>query len=300
MTISKANCTQEELVEELQKIFTARMKQNNRLIIKAYVNDNKTIKMNFEIPETEETFDIEIVSKKDNEKYLNITSLIGKNENASGQRISLYKKQEDANVKTKIELQKIYKNKINQKFNVHLDTKGTVNSKKFSTDINILYSNHDGEFKANIENALNFDITPEIEELNNENCLFIDTISNEELLLTRDAIKQKTMDVLKEKNRNLNIIQMNTDNSVVEQTQQNTNAEENLEAKNQVKQALIQTISDKMREYLNNGTELKIEDLEDLQIPNYEVEISISSNLAIITVNGYKFKLDSDFNLSDS
>jgi len=55
-----------------------------------------------------------------------------------------------------------------------------------------------------------------------------------------------------------------------------------------------------MRQYLDQGNNLRIQDLEGLQIPGYEVNISISPNLAIITVNGYRFNLDSDFNLSDS
>ena len=55
-----------------------------------------------------------------------------------------------------------------------------------------------------------------------------------------------------------------------------------------------------MGEYQSSGGQLTLEDLRELQIPGYEVQISISSNLAIINVNGFNFKLDSEFNLSDS
>lgn len=299
-TGAKANCTQEELVEKLQNILAEKIEQNNTLVVKMYVSNGQTIKMNFEFPETQESFDIEIISKGDNEKYLNITVLTGEGDDAAGHAISLYKKNADADIKTKIYINKIYKNKINQKTNINLETKGTLNSKKYTTDIELVYSDSDGEFKTEIENSLNFDVTPEITELNNDNCLFIDTISSEELLLTRDAIKQKTLDVLREKNRNLNIIDINNANSVVQQIEQNNTEPEDTAAKEEAKQILIQTISNKMREYLDAGTELKIEDLEGLEIPGHEVNISISSNLAIISVNGYKFKLDSDFNLSDS
>ncbi len=87
---------------------------------------------------------------------------------------------------------------------------------------------------------------------------------------------------------------------IVQQTEQPSVNPENEAAKQQVKDVLIQTLRDKMREYLDQGTNLTIEDLEDLAIPDYEVQVSISSNLAIITVNGYRFSLDSEFNLSDS
>ena len=117
--------------------------------------------------------------------------------------------------------------------------------------------------------------------------------------MTIEAIKQKALEVLREKNRNLNIVDLNNSNSIVKQTEQNSMTEEELALKEQAKQALIKNIADKMRDYQNEGKNLKIEDLQGLEIPGYQVQISISSNLAIITVNGYQFNLDSDFNLSD-
>lgn len=297
---AKANCSQEELLEMVQNILQEKIKENNRLTIKMYVSDEKIVKLNFELSETPESLDFEFVSKSDNEKYLFITALKGKDDSASGYRVTLYKKNEDAVVKTKININKVHRNKINQKMVIDLQTKGTTNSKKYTTTVDVAYSDNDGEFKVALENALNFDTNPEIEELNQENCLFMDTLSNEELLLNADAIKQKTLEVLRDKNRNLNIIEINDSNSVVQQTEQQTNSSEDETAKEQAKQILIQTISNKMRDYLDRGENLKIEDLEGLEIPDYEVNVSISSNLAIITVNGYQFNLDSDFNLSDS
>ena len=129
--------------------------------------------------------------------------------------------------------------------------------------------------------------------------MFLDKLSNEELVAIIEAVKQKTAEVFREKNRNLNIIDLNNSNLIVQQKQQNQEPQEDMQAKEQAKQILIQTISNQMRQYLDQGKQLTIEDLEGLEIPGYEVQISISSNLAIITVNGYKFKLDSDFNLSD-
>ena len=196
-------------------------------------------------------------------------------------------------------LSKISQNKISQKVKIDAQTKGGMQAKKYTTDIEIVYSNSQGEMKANLNNTLNFEVIPEIEELNEENCMFLDLLSNEDLRLISDVISQKTQEVLYEKNKNLNIVNLNHSSLIVQSTEQNPQPEEN-DAKEEAKKALIQTLSDKMRDYLNDGKQLKIEDLQDLEIPNYEVSLSISSNLAIITVNGYEFKLDSDFNLSDS
>ena len=89
-------------------------------------------------------------------------------------------------------------------------------------------------------------------------------------------------------------------NSIIQQTEQQNTVTEDEEARKQAKEILIQTISAKMTQYLQNETNLSLQDLEGLTIPGYEVTLSISSNLAIITVNGYRFNLDSEFNLSDS
>ena len=251
------------------------------------------------MPETLEKFDIEILSKGENEKYLKLTSLMGKEEEASGIIYNLYRKKADALDTVQINIQQISKSKISQKLIVRLQTKGTLNTKQYDTDIQVMYSNVKGEFKVELANTLKFDVTPEIEDLNEQNCLFLDTLPKEELLLTSEAIKQKIREVLREKNRNLNIIDVNNSNLVVQPTQPDVPNEQNVDQQKQVKQDLIKTIADKMRDYQNEGKQLKLEDLEGLTIPGYDVQISISANLALITVNGYQFKLDSEFNLSD-
>lgn len=299
-TGAKANCTQEELIEAIEQMIDDRIEQNHTLKVTLYVSEGKLIKIKFSVPETMESFDVEIVSKGDQEKYLNITSLQGEQNSSSGNTISIYRKKSDTIMITKLNMNQISKNKITHKTNIDIQTKGSVNAKKYTTHIDIQYLNADGELKANLENTLNFDVNPEIEDLSDENCLFLDTLSSEELRATAKAIQEKFTEVLREKNRNLNILEVDNSNLIVQPEEPNLLTEEEIQAKEQAKQALIKTIADKMRDYQNEGKSLKIEDLEDLQIPDYEVSISVSSNLAIITVNGYDFKLDSDFNLSDS
>ena len=130
--------------------------------------------------------------------------------------------------------------------------------------------------------------------------MFLDTLSEEQLPLIKEEIKQKMIEVLSAKNRNLNIMDINHFNSIVQQTQPQETQETNDDAKFEARDALIQTVANKMRDYQNEGRELQLQDLEGLEIPDYSVEISINSNLAIIVVNGYRFTLDAYFNLSDS
>lgn len=297
---AKANCTKDELVEEIQKILTERMAQNHSLKITIYANHGKVVKINFAIPETLESFDVEIFSKSDYEKYLNVTILKGEENNSSGNTFTIYHKKSDTATNTQLKINQIAQNKITHKTNINTQTKGSINAKKYTTNIGIAYSNADGELNAELASTLNFEVNPQIDALNQENCLFLDMLSNEELRANAEAIQEKFLEVLRQKNRAFNIVEVDHSNLIVQPDEPNSITEEEIQAKEQAKQALIQNIADKMRDYQNEGKTLKIEDLENLQIPDYEVSISISSNLAIITVNGYHFKLDSDFHLSDS
>ncbi len=299
-TGARANFSQDEMVAQVQNLLTELMNENSSLAIKVYISENELIKMNFEMLEPQKSFDIEIVSKSENEKYLNISVLEGQTSEAKGYTVNLYRNSADANVKNSININKIEKGKITQKTILNLETKGTVNSKKFTTEIDFSYSDNNGEFKLNTNHALNFEVPVEVDELNDENCLFLDTLSEEQLPLIKEEIKQKMIEVLSAKNRNLNIMDINHFNSIVQQTQPQETQETNDDAKFEARDALIQTVANKMRDYQNEGRELQLQDLEGLEIPDYSVEISINSNLAIIVVNGYRFTLDADFNLSDS
>lgn len=294
LTGAKANCTQEELAGFVEEKWG---QLPTCMVMKMYVAENQVVKMKWEVPETSQTLDMEIISKSENEKYLNLKLLKGQEEKTNGYTVSFYKKMGSSVTKSKINVYKIQKNKIHQKLQIYLETNGMVNSKKYTNIFEMLYADSDGEFKLELENSLNFDIQPEIEELNEENCLWLDVLSEEQLVQTAEEIKKKTKEVLQKKNEALNMINMNQNDLLIEPSE--TQDQEN-EEKQKVKEILIQTISNKMGEYLANGENLELQDLADLQIPNYEVEVSITSNLAIITVNGYPFKLDGEFHLSDS
>ncbi len=294
LTGAKANCTQEELAGFVEEKWG---QLPTCMVMKMYVAENQVVKMKWEVPETSQTLDMEIISKSENEKYLNLKLLKEQEEKTNGYTVSFYKKMGSSVTKSKINVYKIQKNKIHQKLQIYLETNGMVNSKKYTNIFEMLYADSDGEFKLELENSLNFDIQPEIEELNEENCLWLDVLSEEQLVQTAEEIKKKTKEVLQKKNEALNMINMNQNDLLIEPSE--TQDQEN-EEKQKVKEILIQTISNKMGEYLANGENLELQDLADLQIPNYEVEVSITSNLAIITVNGYPFKLDGEFHLSDS
>ena len=223
ITGAKANCNESEMLEYIQNNLNDRIKNANTLNVKLYVAENKAVKINLEFPETHETFDIEIVSKGDKEKYLNLKFLTGEENDITGYSVSLYKKVSDNLNKLKYNINKINKNKINKKIIINIETKGNSNSQKYTNDLDFSISDIDGEFKVNTSNIIDFGAETNIEELNDENCLFIDEISDEELLQTSDAIKDKLLLVLREKNQNLNIIDTANSNTVILSNEDNNN-----------------------------------------------------------------------------
>ncbi len=300
LTGARANFSQDELVAQIQKVITDRMNEDSGLVVKAYVSENQLVKLNFQMVESQKSFDIEILSKSENEKYLNVSVLEGETSEANGYTVNLYKNDRDTSVKNSVNVNKVSKGKITQKMILDLETKGKMNAKKYTTEIDFHYLDSKGEFELKANHTLNFEAEAQIEELNDENCLFLDQVSEEELLLIKEEIKQKTLEVLSDKNRSLNIVDMGSSGLVVQQTQPQEQPEEMENDRLAARDAFVQTVADKMRDYLNEGRELQLQDLEGLEVPGYEVEISISSNLAIVTVGGYRFTLDADFNLSDS
>ena len=214
-TGAKANCTKSEMKEYILNKLNERMKLSNTLIMKIYIYENKAVKLSLEIPETKESFDIEIASKESKEKYLNFKNLIGENDDINGHSISIYKKVADNNNKLKLNVNTIQQNKINNKIVMDVNTTGNLNSQKYTNDISLIVSDINGEFKVNVTNKIDFSNNVDIEELNNDNCLFLDSLSDEELLLNRDAIKDKIIYVLMQKNQDLQIIDTANSNSII-------------------------------------------------------------------------------------
>ena len=54
-----------------------------------------------------------------------------------------------------------------------------------------------------------------------------------------------------------------------------------------------------MGEAIARGETYTLANLENLQIEGYNVTVNISGNIAVVTVNGYVFNIDSEFNLSE-
>ena len=209
----------------------------------------------------------------------------------NGVKVEISKSQNDASTTIKTVYNIIKDKKIDQKVSIDTTTKGTASSKNFNNECIITHSNNDGEIKANIKNKINFDKVSEIEKLTEENCLFLDLLTDEELAVTMQEIETQIEKVYTNKKESLNLIDTNTQAPDI--SQNNVNRDE-------LRNLLVTTVSIQMGEAQARGEEYTLQNLIDLQISGHMVSVVIQNDVAEVSVDGVKFKIDANFNLSDA
>lgn len=216
----------------------------------------------------------------------------------NGFTITMEKNTSDVSTKTFAEIGLINNLEINTKISCNLTTNGTASSKEIKNEAIFTYTTQEGQLTANLNYNINFETaTMEIPNLTDETCLFLDKLNDAELTNIINQIRDRVNFVINEKKVTLNLIDQNNNTSVVEQG--NIQNSTNLEEKEAVKQKLIEVISNQMGEAIARGETYTLANLENLQIEGYNVTVNISGNIAVVTVNGYVFNIDSEFNLSE-
>lgn len=318
---NKIEATKEEIQASIQNYINELKSEGNGLKITVYVSETQTEKISIILP-NEATIDIELDSIEENEKNIVLTYLmeesvdsfalddeivysaadnaISENTSVNGKKtngfkLEFYKSKKEASTAIEATINFIEDKKINNKLSFNVITEGTENSKKFKNEIIVMYSSNDGEIKATIDNNMKFDVNPEIEKLTDENCLFLDTLGDEELQMTIDAIMEKIINVYDMKKESLNFLDTNTQSSV---SKQNTNLNMNVLREN-TRNLLINTISVQMGEAQARGEQYTIMNLEGLQIEGHQVVVLIENDIANINIDGFKFAIDSNFVLTD-
>ena len=307
------DATEKEIQTAIDDYIKKLPKEGEGLTITTYVSEAGTEKISAVLPNSE-TVDMEFSSKSESERDVTITYLYEKetinyDENdvatysatdntltdelsvnkkqKNGIKLEIHKNKNDSNTTIKTVCNLIKNEKIEEKYTINLVTKGTENSKNINNDISVTYSNNEGEFKVSLENKIQFEKKSDIEKLTEENCLFLDKLSDEELENTITEISTKALQVYSEKIKNLDFIDTNTQAPAI--TQNNTKNRE------EAKDALITTVGNQMGEAQARGEEYTIANLEGLQIENHEVTVNIENDIAHVVVDGVKFTIDSNF-----
>lgn len=315
---------QEILDEEITKIENLNI-TNKEVKISLYVVDEKLRKLgvksedfNLEMEFLEESnkekikftllginTDIKIENPEVTTEFQNTTTENTLENNAvetdklkNGFTITMEKNTSDVSTKIFAEIGLINNLEINTKISCNLTTNGTASSKEIKNEAIFTYTTQEGQLTANLNYNINFETaTMEIPNLTDETCLFLDKLNDAELTNIINQIRDRVNFVINEKKVTLNLIDQNNNTSVVEQG--NIQNSTNLEEKEAVKQKLIEVISNQMGEAIARGETYTLANLENLQIEGYNVTVNISGNIAVVTVNGYVFNIDSEFNLSE-
>ena len=245
------------------------------------------------------TQDIEMESSNTvNQNVLEESTTDGASNLNNGFTIKIEKNTSDVSTKIFTELGLINNLEINTKISFDLTTNGTASSKEVKNEAIVTYTTQEGQATANINYNINFETaTIEIPNLTDENCLFLDRLNDEELNNIMIQIIDRINFVTNEKKATLNLIDQNNNTSVVEQG--NIQNQVNVQEKEAAKQKLIEVISNQMGEAQLRGENYTLANLENLQIDGYNVTVNISGDIAVVTVNGYVFNIDSEFNLSE-
>ncbi len=309
----KAEYTVQELQEEIDGLIEeAKQGTGNGLKVNVYVSETATEKISVTFA-NDNTLDLEFSknAEDENNNSIQITYLQEKDNSSNevetysaednneikqaekgtnGFTLLLNKINKDANTTIKANCSIVENEEINQRIEAEIKTNGTATSNSINNDIIIEFKTQEDEYNITLENKINFTI-PEIEDLNDDNCLFLENLSEEERNELIKSIMERIAYVYQEKLQNFNLIDSNTNSPVI---QQNPVVEI---TKDKAKEVIIDKVSRMMGEAQNNNEEFTIKNLENLQIEGYEVSTTITEEVAIIVIDTYTFRITPEFEL---
>lgn len=321
ITLDDFKNTIDELINKIDNL------EGNGIIFNIYASELGTEKINIILP-NESSFDIEFKNQSDSGAYLKVTYLYKGDNNIfaflkensknvysqenpliveeteeidssknSGYSIEINRSNQEASNRVKLTFSFINSEEINKKISLETNLEGNENSKNLKLDNIMIFTTENGETTITSESNIKFKNIEDIENINQENTLFLEDLSQEEYDITVQAIKDKISQVYNEKKEKFNFLDANIGNSVIEQNLEESSSEDN---KNIVKEALQKRIDELRNEAIANGVEFNLQSLENLQIDGYEVASTINENMAVVVIDIYTFNIDKDFNITEA
>lgn len=303
--ILNTNITKENAKEDLNTIFSdinnileTKLENNSKVKIISYVSNNSTIRTSLILGENLEITLVYIKSEKNNDG-IKISLLEKKEKEYNGYTIILTKNKTNLIDANNIQINFINNSEITNKLELKLDIEGSEKSNEYKNTLNILYSGsgNEGKITTTFTNKITFK-NSDTTVLNSNNCILLDELEDSEFNYIINKLNYRLNNVYEKQLSKMNLINSNTSDTIL----QNNNQEEIIDdtsEKDELIDILVNTISNQMGEAESEGKEYTIKNLENLEIEGYDIQVSLSQDLAIITINGYKFKIDKDFNLSE-
>lgn len=321
ITLDDFKNTIDELINKIDNL------EGNGIIFNIYASELGTEKINIILP-NESSFDIEFKNQSDSGAYLKVTYLYKGDNNIfaflkensknvysqenpliveeteeidssknSGYSIEINRSNQEASNRVKLTFSFINSEEINKKISLETNLEGNENSKNLKLDNIMIFTTENGETTITSESNIKFKNIEDIDNINQENTLFLEDLSQEDYDITVQAIKDKISQVYNEKKEKFNFLDANIGNSVIEQNLEESSSEDN---KNIVKEALQKRIDELRNEAIANGIEFNLQSLENLQIDGYEVASTINENMAVVVIDIYTFNIDKDFNITEA
>lgn len=289
--LSLAGYSEDDLISGIDEMITqledAELEDSN-VLVKVYDKNGETEKVSVEFRDV--LMEIEYVYG-DSETSMKITSV--SNDTGDGLSYKIINKKTDLAQEINFEVSKIEDSSITQSFDVA--TKLLKSGSKYEYTINAEYNSGDTNVTIDSLSEIKFE-SVEVEDLTTDNCILLDNYTSDEQSALLNSIYTKAQEVLTNKLSQMSFIDTNSSTTVIDQNS-GTSGDET--AKEAAKQVLISKIQDEMADAISNGREYTIQNLEGLQIDGHTVEVKLSENLAVVTVDGYTFNIDSGFNLSE-
>lgn len=308
----KVNKTLEELQELIDSyIIEADKLTGNGLTLTVYISNEKTEKISFVLP-NENTIELEILKNNENENKLKLTYLYkGKNnlfsflnnnieevnENqVNGVSLDFSKIKSTSATSLDMTVNFIEDEKITRKINLKSEFEGTVSSNSIKNSMIVTVSTKENESKFIIDTSFKFPQSEnQIDDLTEENCLLLESLSQEDYNITIQAVKDKINLVWNQKKEELNLIDTNTGSA----KKQKLNTVSDNISRETARKALEDKILDMQNEARNNEQEFTIKSLENLQIDGYEVSSVVTDTNAVVVIDVYTFNINSEFNIID-
>ena len=209
--------------------------------------------------------------------------------NQDGFSIDFVKTTSDVKEKIDLTVEMIEGSEIVGKVNLTSDLVASGNSYTLKNNIEVNFMGIQVSFQ--IVSDINFKQV-QIDSLTGENCVYLDELDQDTLEDIVQAIAEKTQEVILQ---NLNSQGVKKPEDVVPtETPATINTDV---AKETSKNKLINAISAAMTEAQEAGRTYTLIDLMTLDIPESTFSVSLDGDIAILNIDGFEFKLNSEFQL---
>ena len=132
-----------------------------------------------------------------------------------------------------------------------------------------------------------------IDDLTSENAVFMDEQNDDTFNDIAKAVIDKTKNVINQNLVKLGLSPISKDYV----TNDPPTTLENIAKKEEAKNKIINSVSDAMTVAQREGRKYTLDDLKDLEIPESDFSVSFQDDIAILKIDGFEFKIDSDFQL---